>query len=214
MKTICSRPGCLAITHARGLCSRHYWKAKGQGEFPVADIRRQDPLTRFNAKWVLGSPPEHYPELGPCHLWTGSKSGKGYGQLRRDGRTRPAHTWAWEDKYGPLPPKTKLDHRCHEHSCVNVDHLRIVSSSENQQNRRGAQAGSVSKYRGVYWDKNRKKWAATVTSFGKTYYVGRFENEAEAAEAARRKRLEVMTCNDLDRRGADVESPGLDSEAG
>ena len=35
-------------------------------------------------------------------------------------------------------------------------------------------------YKGVYWDKNRKKWVADITSQGKRIRLGRFDNLEDA----------------------------------
>ena len=43
--------------------------------------------------------------------------------------------------------------------------------------------GSTSKYLGVSWSKERKKWCAYVTYNKKHYGIGRFTNEVDAAKA-------------------------------
>jgi AP2 domain len=43
--------------------------------------------------------------------------------------------------------------------------------------------GSRSKYKGVRYDKRRKKWIAEIYHKGKRYYLGSFDNEIEAARA-------------------------------
>jgi hypothetical protein len=53
-------------------------------------------------------------------------------------------------------------------------------------------AGSSSQYRGVYWNRRKKKWAAQMQMGGKTTYLGLFTNETEAADAARVARLRLM----------------------
>lgn len=40
-----------------------------------------------------------------------------------------------------------------------------------------------SKYKGVCWDKRSNKWVSSITVDGKKVYLGRFENEDEAAKA-------------------------------
>ena len=40
---------------------------------------------------------------------------------------------------------------------------------------------NTSGVRGVSWDKNRRKWAATIVFKGKTYYLGRYHNIEDAA---------------------------------
>ncbi len=58
--------------------------------------------------------------------------------------------------------------------------LRKCSHSENMCNR-GSCKNSSSKYKGVRWDKERKKWAARIGLRGKGIALGRYENEIDAA---------------------------------
>jgi hypothetical protein len=38
---------------------------------------------------------------------------------------------AWESARGPIPQGLTVDHKCLTHFCCNVDHLQLVSASEN-----------------------------------------------------------------------------------
>lgn len=78
-----------------------------------------------------------------CLIWTGALDGGGYGRLHVNGRMVPAHRYAWERERGPIPDGLYVDHRCYVRSCVNVDHLRLATPQENQQNRSGARKGRV-----------------------------------------------------------------------
>lgn len=70
--------------------------------------------------------------------------------------------------------------------------LRILTTAENAQNRRGGNRGSLSKYRGVTWSKKSKKWAAGAMLDGKQYWLGAFEIEWDAALRAIEFRAEHM----------------------
>lgn len=63
------------------------------------------------------------------------------------------------------------------------DNLRPVSNAQNTQNQ-GARKNSSSKYRGVCWHKRSNKWMADVMLDGKHNYLGLFNNEKDAAQAA------------------------------
>lgn len=65
-----------------------------------------------------------------CHIWKGSKTSAGYGQLTRLGRPIYAHRAAWEDVNGPLGDLT-LHHLCEQRDCVNVEHLRAIARAEH-----------------------------------------------------------------------------------
>jgi len=71
-----------------------------------------------------------------CHLWTGALAGTGYGSVRSNGKSRPAHIVAYEQANGPVPMGLELDHTCRVRSCVNPAHLEPVTRRENT--RRGA----------------------------------------------------------------------------
>lgn len=59
--------------------------------------------------------------------------------------------------------------------------LRSCTSSQNQGNR--IKHGKfTSRYKGVHWDKERRKWRASMTQGTGTFvYIGRFSSEEEAA---------------------------------
>lgn len=64
--------------------------------------------------------------------------------------------------------------------------LRFCTPRENQQNR-GAwtrrAAVRPSAFKGVHWDKRRKKWRAEIVVSGQRRFLGRFIDEIEAARA-------------------------------
>lgn len=68
-----------------------------------------------------------------CWNWTGYIEKEGYGQvwLKSEHGTRRPHRIEYENKYGPIPSGMVLDHLCRNRSCVNPEHLEIVSHREN-----------------------------------------------------------------------------------
>jgi len=74
--------------------------------------------------------------------------------------------------------------------------LRVVTNKQNMQNRRShkeMRGNPVSSgYRGVSWNKASQKWKAGVTLDGKMHHIGYFDDEVEAARAARALRVELM----------------------
>jgi len=87
--------------------------------------------------------------------------------------------------------------------CLEVDHidgdplnnrqfnLRLVTHAQNHQNKPST-PGSLSRYRGVTFDRKRGKWIAKHKMNHVTYNLGRFLSEYEAGIAAARFRAEHM----------------------
>src|SRR4030095_7375798 len=73
-----------------------------------------------------------------CWLWVGTTNNLGYGQFTQslDGNRAIrhktlAHRWLWEYLFGPIPKGLEPDHRCRLRSCVNPDHIDLVTHREN-----------------------------------------------------------------------------------
>lgn len=188
----CSVDGCDRSASTRGWCSPHYKRWLRHGD-PLAGRRPDLPEIRF---W------SRVDKTDTCWNWTGALFAGGYGQfwMATAGQSVVAHRFAYEATRGPIPDGLQLDHRCHNRRCVNPEHLRPVTSKQNNENRRSGQPGSKSGVRGVSWDKDSQRWRVCVWHNGKKYSGGWFHDLADAAEAARVKRNELFTHNDLDRR--------------
>ncbi|HEX6684999.1 MAG TPA: HNH endonuclease signature motif containing protein [Candidatus Limnocylindrales bacterium] len=76
-----------------------------------------------------------------CIVWTGAANSKGYGCFLVDGQSQLVHRLAWEEVNGPIPDEMTIDHLCRVRTCVNVDHLELVTIAEN--NRRKYVAGGL-----------------------------------------------------------------------
>ena len=177
----CSFEGCGRKHYARGLCNGHYQQQRSGA--PLAPLREH--LTFEERVW------SRVERTGTCWVWTGEKKPKGYGAIGRDGATLYAHRVVWEMVRGPIPEGMQLDHRCHEKTCVNPDHLRLVTNAQNHQNLSGAYANSTTGVRGVTRNPRNGKWVARVTFNYRNYSGGTHDTlaEAEAAAIALRKRL-------------------------
>ena len=167
--------------------------------------RRPKPRTEVaGITFVTESFWERVTKTEHCWEWTGGKGHKGYGQVnaKKDGRKTilNAHKASYLLHIGPVADGMKVDHTCHNHGCVNPDHLRQVTNKQNLENRAGLPSNNTSGHLGVFWDTRVSKWAARVRHNDKQHHLGHFATAETAAEAARDIRLELFTHNDLDRR--------------
>jgi hypothetical protein len=78
--------------------------------------------------------------------------------------------------------KLLVDHKNRNGRDNRKANLRLATSSQNNMNRSGRK-GTSSKYKGVSWSRKSNYWRAMVHVNGKCHYLGRFEDEEEAAKA-------------------------------
>lgn len=91
-----------------------------------------------------------------------------------------AHRVAWIHYYGELPPEGRLiDHINGDKTDNRIVNLRLVTRQQNIHNKPAR--GGTSKHKGVQWNKNAKKWHATIRHEGKSRHLGLFDSEEEAA---------------------------------
>lgn len=99
-----------------------------------------------------------------------------------------AHRAAWACYYGDWPTQN-IDHINQDRTDNRIDNLRDVSQGENSKNQR-RRGNNTSGVTGVYWDTDRKKWAAAIHLPGrKCVALGRYDKLADAVAA--RKAAEV-----------------------
>lgn len=132
-----------------------------------------------------------------CLPWTGYRNPAGYGTFYAHGGPKLAHRVAVEIAGGTIPPGMEVDHACHEPSCVNVDHLRVVTGAENKQNRASATRASKSGIRGV-WAFNGR-WRAVVKLNSQYHYLGLFGTPEEAGKVASDARRTMMPYSEMDK---------------
>lgn len=187
----CSFDGCGKPALAKGLCPGHYeQQRKGQELRPLRPSSQG--LTLEQRFWAKVQKTES------CWLWTASTNSHGYGRIRVNGRYRLAHRLAWEMMTGPISDSMELDHRCGNPSCVNPDHLRVTTRSQNLQHRTGNQRNNTSGVRGVTWNKQANAWRAHAMVNGRQYSGGYHSTLEAADKAARALRARLHTHDDHD----------------
>lgn len=62
-----------------------------------------------------------------CWVWAGEiRKPSGFGSFSADKGAILAHRYAWEDEYGPIPPKQEVVQTCGNRACVRPDHLKLA----------------------------------------------------------------------------------------
>lgn len=117
---------------------------------------------------------------------TGAPAGyhqsEGYIQISINGKRYYAHNLAWFYTYGGKLPKNKLDHKNLNKKDNRISNLREATQSQNLRNRR-VRKDSASGLKGVYFEKDRKKWCAYICVDRKRKVLGRFLKKEDASAA-------------------------------
>ena len=93
------------------------------------------------------------------------------------------------------PKGLRTDHRDGNGLNNSRDNLRDATPVQNGQNRRPNKVGT-SKYKGVFWHKQHRKWYAKIQVNKKPITIGLFRDEKEAADAyAARAAIEFSDFN-------------------
>jgi DNA-dependent RNA polymerase auxiliary subunit epsilon len=89
------------------------------------------------------------------------------------------------------PKGMEVDHINHEGLDNTRKNLRICTKSENQMNM-NSNKNTTSKYKGIYWNKFSKSWLARIMLNQKSYNLGYFKCEEDAAIAYNKKAVEFF----------------------
>ena len=81
-----------------------------------------------------------------------------------------------------------INHISYDNRRIN---LRVCTRQKNNWNTTPRKVGT-SKYKGVYYRKDRKKWTSRINKDEKPYRLGDFENEIDAAIAYNHKAIELF----------------------
>lgn len=108
---------------------------------------------------------------------------KGYPVVSLFGRTYVAHRLAWFIYYGKWPMR-QLDHVDNDPANFKIANLREVDDSQNRMNT-SRYRNNTSGYKGVYFNKRDRKWAASICARGKSTFLGYFDTPEAASEAYR-----------------------------
>ena len=102
--TTCAFPECGRRRKAREFCDGHATQIrKGLELTPIINRSLMSYEERF---WSFVDKTE------TCWVWTGGKSGDGYGAFKYEGRMRGAHRVSWIFTHGHDPEGFDIDHIC------------------------------------------------------------------------------------------------------
>ena len=178
----CSIENCQEKHEARGWCKKHYLRWYKHGDPTFFTGKRSLCLEEaFQNKTE---------RQGDCLIWTGHKNTAGYGQMVSKRKSILAHRYSWERVNGKIPDGMEIDHKCWNPSCVNIEHLRLATSSQNGAYRRSAKKIASSGYRNV--NRHKDKWVVVVKKHGKSHFFGTYEDVEEAAVVAEAARQELF----------------------
>lgn len=133
----CSVKDCKGNAHydrggATGLCKNHYNRSRTHGDPSAGGTPHGEPL-RYLSDVVL-------PYDGDdCLAWPYAADANGYGQVRKDGKSRYVTRLICEEFHGPSPTdKHQAAHSCgngHK-GCCNPRHLRWATVRDNHADKR------------------------------------------------------------------------------
>jgi hypothetical protein len=107
----------------------------------------------------------------------GGLHGSGYRIIKLHNISYPAHRLIWIYHYGSIDDNLQIDHINGIKDDNSIENLRLVTAQQNCYNRSRLNA------KGYSWDKNNKKWTASIWLNNKLKYLGSFTEEQQARNA-------------------------------
>jgi len=141
---------------------------------------RRIPLTR--GKFAIVDP-DDYPELRK-YKWFAVKNGATFYAKRRTRLTeRVKTTFVWmHRKIMNAPDNLVIDHINYNGLDNRKANLRLATRKQNSIHIIRTMNPGSSKYKGVSWRGDRKKWDVKIMADGKTYHLGCYKDEIQAAK--------------------------------
>lgn len=189
----CSVPGCDKPHYGNGFCRRHnrlntLYGDPLKSKYPpnrhvVIGDCGQVTVTRLDGEIVAGL--YDLADAALVQRYTWHVGPRGYLSSTTGTRLKGPRisTVMHRLVLGVVDPNVVVDHINGDRLDNRRGNLRSGDSRSNNLNRAEMNRLGTSLYRGVSWDKARKRWAAHVGLDYKLHHLGRFATEAEAAAA-------------------------------
>ena len=127
-----------------------------------------------------------YPALS-CYKWTVLAAPNTFYAVRSQGKTQIR----MHRQILNAPPHLVVDHINHNGLNNARTNIRLCTRAQNNRNKQ-PHKNSSSKYKGVAWKKKQKKWVARIRKGKKSYHLGYFKKETDAARAYDKKAKELF----------------------
>lgn len=126
---------------------------------------------------------EDYAEISK-HKWYLSRGGTGRTYAARTYRENGnRETVKMHNQIMKPPPGLYVDHKSGDSLDNRRANLRICTHAENQHNQRTWTKKKSSEFKGVYWNRQLKRWIARINLNGNRKHLGCFHSEDAAAQA-------------------------------
>ncbi len=128
--------------------------------------------------------PDDYARLSG-YRWYAAKGGHSFYAMRGQwsGKLKKRLTIMMHRVILNVPEGMVIDHINHNGLDNRKANLRLATPADNARNARYPKINTSSRYRGVWYNKQTKKWRATILVNRKRKQIGYFHNEVEAAIA-------------------------------
>lgn len=161
-------------------------------KYPSIEYLRQCVWEENGKLFWLKRPREHFQTSHRCNNWNAKFAGNEAGGVSE---TRNGFRWkiainnkklyryivVWALNHGEWPTK-EIDHKNRNSLDDKIGNLRLASDSQNLVNSR-MHSNNTSGFKGIHWDKSRKRWLVSIGFQGKTILVGRFKSIDDARTA-------------------------------
>jgi hypothetical protein len=107
------------------------------------------------------------------------------------------HRMAWSMVHGTIPDGMQVDHINGSRHDNRIANLRLVTNSQNGENKHKAMAHSKSGILGVSWDRGMGKWVARIKDGTKYRVIGYYTDKHEAGKSYQSVKSQIHTYSQI-----------------